>query len=257
MRGVHLRPILDYPLVLFFVSLVAFWLSVNLGCRLAVKFRETEDQAREDLSLITNASLTLLALVIGFSFSMALGRYDQRRNYEAEEANAIGTEYARAGLLADTDAKQVRALLAQYTDQRLLFYQTRDERRLRGIGTETSQIEDRMWAIVQAAANANPSNPMILVVSGMNDVLNRTGYTQAAWRYRVPRAAWWTMISLSIGCSVLIGFGAKLKRPLLMVFPFLISIALLFMADVDSPRRGLIRVPPVNLISLSESLHAR
>lgn len=252
-----MKQILDNPFLIFLISSILFWLSVSIGCLLATKLRENEDQARDDLGLITNASLTLLALMIGFSFSMALGRYDQRRNYEEEEANAIGTEYARADLLTEADAKRIRALLTQYADQRVLFYETRDEQRLGTITNETSRLENEMWSIVQAAANAKPSNVMILVVSGMNDVLNRTGYTLAAWRYRVPQAAWWTMILLSVGSSMLIGFGARFNRPRLLVFPFLVSIALFFIADIDSPRRGLIRVPPINLVSLSQSLHSR
>ena len=46
------------------------------------------------------ASLTLPGLIIGFTFSMAIDRYDQRKNYEEAEANAIGTEYLR--ILADS-----------------------------------------------------------------------------------------------------------------------------------------------------------
>jgi len=66
---------------------------------------------REDFGLILAAALTLLRLIIGFSFSMATSRYDQRKNLEEAEANAIGTEYARAGLLPAADSAKVRALL--------------------------------------------------------------------------------------------------------------------------------------------------
>jgi hypothetical protein len=61
--------------------------------------------------LVLGATLTLLSLIVGFSFSMAVGRYDQRKNLEEEEANAIGTEYARAELLPAAAAARVRALL--------------------------------------------------------------------------------------------------------------------------------------------------
>jgi hypothetical protein len=53
----------------------------------------------------------LLALIIGFSFSIAIDRYEQRRDYEEAEAKAIGTEYVRADFLASTDAAKVRVLL--------------------------------------------------------------------------------------------------------------------------------------------------
>ena len=68
---------------------------------------------REDFGVVQAATLTLLGLIIGFSFSMAIGRYDQRKNYEEAEANAIGTEYVRAGLLPAADATKVRAQLTK------------------------------------------------------------------------------------------------------------------------------------------------
>src|SRR5262245_10726477 len=69
---------------------------------------------QEGFSTVRNATLTLLGLIIGFSFSMAVTRYDQRKNYEEAEANAIGTEYVRADLLPAEDAGKVRKLLIRY-----------------------------------------------------------------------------------------------------------------------------------------------
>ena len=58
---------------------------------------------------------------------MAIERYDQRKNYEEAEANAIGTEYVRADLLPAGETAKVQALLRDYLDQRILFYKARDE----------------------------------------------------------------------------------------------------------------------------------
>jgi hypothetical protein len=70
------------------------------------------EDLREDFSVILSATLTLLGLLIGFSFSMAISRYDERKNYEEAEANAIGTEYVRADLLPAADAAKVRRPLS-------------------------------------------------------------------------------------------------------------------------------------------------
>jgi hypothetical protein len=242
--------------MVFVFSMLVLWLSVQTGAFFGRK-RPVQEDERADLSLVVNASLTLLALIIGFSFSMAVSRYDQRKNYEEEEANAIGTEYVRADLLPAADAARVRQLLTQYLDQRVLFYTTRDPRRLQSIDSETTRLQTEMWSIVQGAANANPSAPIALAVSGMNDVLNRQGYTQAAWWNRIPVGAWSLMVTLAVACSLLIGYGARRKEVMLFtILPFLVSIAFFLIADIDSPRRGVIRVHPQNLISLSESLHA-
>src|SRR5204862_4808894 len=101
-------------------------------------------------------TLTLLGLIIGFTFSMAVGRYDQRKNYEAEEANAIGTEYVRADLLPAPEAATVRKLLADYVAQRIDDYQSRDINLLRKINAQTVQLQSRMWSAVTAPSIAQP-----------------------------------------------------------------------------------------------------
>jgi len=248
--------LLDYPLFLFVVCLVGLWLAVRFGGWLRKKIWPVPEESEEDLNLLTGASLTLLALIIGFSFSMAVSRYDQRKNYEEEEANAIGTEYVRADLLPQADAAKVRQLLIQYLDQRLLFYTTHNMQRLAEVDTETSRLQAEMWSIVQNDAKAAPTPTMALVTAGMNDVLNRQGYTQAAWWNRIPVGGWSLMTLIALCCCVLTGYGAHSRGPLVItLLPFLISVSFFFIADIDSPRRGVIRVVPQNLISLSQSLH--
>jgi hypothetical protein len=102
--SVNLKELLNYPLVVFASFLVVLWLALRLGISIRGLQPVPEDE-RDDLSVVTSASLTLLALIIGFTFSMAVSRYDQRKNHEEEEANAIGTEYVRAGLLPAADGQ--------------------------------------------------------------------------------------------------------------------------------------------------------
>ena len=89
---------LNYPRLLFLFSLFVLWLAAEIGASMR-KRRRLNDEECEDFGIVQAAILTLLALLIGFSYSMAISRYDQRKNYEEAEANAIGTEYVRADLL--------------------------------------------------------------------------------------------------------------------------------------------------------------
>jgi hypothetical protein len=175
----------NYPVLFFAISVLVLWLSARLGTLLRRRNPLSSDD-REDFGFVQAASLTLLGLIIGFSFSMAIGRYDQRRNYEEAEANAIGTEFVRAGLLPASDAAQVRALLAKYIDYRVSFYRTRDQRELRQINADTNHLQTEMWSAVQNPALAQQTPVIALAVAGMNDVLNSQGYTQAAWWNRIP-----------------------------------------------------------------------
>ena len=81
---------------------------------------------------------------------MAVERYDQRKNYEEKEANAIGTEIVRTDLFPGADAAKVRARLKCYLDQRMLFYTTRDARRLDQINATTSQLQSDLCSAVKA-----------------------------------------------------------------------------------------------------------
>ena len=88
-------------------------------------------------------------------------------------------------------------------------------------------------------------------------MLNSQGYTQAAWWNRIPISAWVLLIVTALCGNVLIGYGARGDRGrpmLLIVFPVVVSISFLLIADIDAPRGGLIRVRPQNLVALSDSM---
>ena len=216
------------------------------------------EEERDDFGIILSATLTLLGLLIGFSFSMAISRYDQRKNYEEAEANAIGTEYVRADLLPPGDRARVRELLRMYVDERVLFYTTRDRGGLAKINTDTAELQNELWATVRPAATGQPTAVVALVISGMNDVLNSQGYTQAAWWNRIPLAAWALMAAIAVCCNLLVGYGARRRDwHIFLILPIAVSLAFFLISDIDSPRGGAIRVAPHNLISVSESLRAQ
>jgi hypothetical protein len=178
-----------YPWLMFAAVFAALWLASVVGSWLRRRNPSAEHEKHEDdLGIILGATLTLLALIIGFSISMASSRYDQRKNLEEAEANAIATEMLRADLLPATDAANVRTLLSAYLDQRILFYLNRDDTRRPQIDQSTSQLQAALWDAVRGPATAQPTPVMALVLAGMNDVINSQGYTQAAFWNRLPVA---------------------------------------------------------------------
>jgi hypothetical protein len=245
---------LDSPFIVLTISLVAQWLAVYAGDALRKKVRALREDERGDFDIVRAGTLTLLGLVIGFSFAMAVSRYDQRKNYEEAEANAIGTEYLRADLLPAEDAAKVRELLRKYLDQRILFYRASDERRVEQINAETGRLQAELWSAVVRGATPQPTPVVALAVSGMNDVLNSQGYTQAAWWNRIPVAAWALLGLIAISSNLLLGYGERHTTAFAFVLPIIVSISFFLIADIDSPRAGVIRVPPQNLLALSQSL---
>lgn len=248
--------IVNYPEITFVLAFILLSVSVWIGKFIGQR-RELEGAALEDFRVVQAATLTLLGLIIGFTFSMALTRYDQRKNYEEAEANAIGTEFVRAELMPPNDASKTKALLREYVEQRVRFYRVGRGTGLEEINKRTEELQAAMWSDVQAYSSDHQTPIAALVVSGMNDVLNSQGYTQASWWNRIPPAAWILMVTIAMSANLMVGFGAGAVKPrhgLLIILPLVISMAFLLIADIDSPRHGLIRVAPQNLLSLSEAL---
>ena len=245
----------DSPFILFAAVLAVQWLAAYAGDAFRRKVRPFKKEGeRADFDIVRTASLTLLGLIIGFSFAMAVSRYDQRKNLEEAEANAIGTEYLRANLLPADEASRVRELLKTYCDERTSYYVARDELRVGQIDADTAKLQAELWEVVQRVAKAQPTPIVGLVVSGMNDVLNAQGYTQAAWWNRIPFTAWMLMVLIAIACNLLLGYGEHRTTGFLLILPLVVATSLFLIADIDSPRSGIIRVQPYNLILQCDSM---
>jgi hypothetical protein len=256
--GGLMGPLNTHPAALSAIALIVLWLSALLGAMARRRRGALSLESREDLSLVLTASLTLLGLIIGFSFSMAISRYDQRKGLEEAEANAIGTEYLRADLLNSEAAALVRKTLRAYLDQRILFYTTGDQDQRTRITAVTAHLQSELWSSVIPFASSQQTPLAALVVSGMNDVLNSQGYTQAAWWNRIPPSAWALMLLVAISCNFMMGYTAARRLgprdASLVALPLLVSLSAFLIADIDSPRGGIIHVAPENLVALERSL---
>lgn len=249
--------LLDYPTTMLAVSLPSFWLSSSVGARLRGNARNPQPGGRDDLRFVLGGALTLLGVMVGFTFQMALSSYDRRKTLEVQEANAISTEYARTDLLLPADGLMVRALLKSYIDQRISNYTSRSDRRLQQASAQTIRLQNEMWSAVAASVTAQPSPLTALVVSGMDNVLDSEAYAQAAWRHHIPIAAWAVLFLISIFCNLLIGWAAPGTGGFVfLILPVALSISLFLIAEIDSPRTGSIRVEPQNLQDLARSLHS-
>ena len=247
----------DWPVILFIVTFALLWLAIGVGALIRIHARELSELLREDYAIVLGATLTLLGLIIGFTFSMATSRYDLRKSLEAAEANAIGTEYSRLNFLPADQAEPLRTLMRHYIDLRIQFYSANREPLISQINSETDSISEQMWGLVSKNATSNPSVLLGLVASGMNEVLDSRELAQAARWNRIPLAAWWLMFLIAALSNMMLGYGAKGRAPLLsLILPLTVGICFLLIADIDTPTGGLIRIHPQDLHSVAESMKA-
>ena len=201
-----MRWLLDHPLILMLATVALLWCATRIGAALRARQGKLDDASSGDFDIVLGATLTLLGLIVGFSFSMSSSRYDQRKNLEEAEANAIGTAYARAALLPATDVATVRTLLKDYTGLRVRFYAStglgyysaRDAQEQRELYRVTGRAQEQLWAKVAAAALAAPSALTSLAAAATNDAINAQGYAQAASWNRIPTASWALLYMLAI-----------------------------------------------------------
>jgi hypothetical protein len=246
----------DSPFMVFAAVLIVQWLAAYAGDTFRKKVRPLRRDERLDFDIVRTAALTLLGLIIGFSFAMAVSRYDQRKNLEEAEANAIGTAFLRADFLPADVAARVRDLLKSYCDERMAYYVARDEQRVGEIDADVRKLQSELWTAVAHVATVQSTPVIALAASGMNDVLNSQVSTQAAWWNRIPFTAWVLMGLIAVACNLLMGYGEHRTTAFLVILPLIISTSLFLIADIDSPRTGIIRVQPLNLMSQCVSMKA-
>jgi hypothetical protein len=247
----------DHPAVLFIVLLVVFVSAVAFGAFVLRRLVVLPAEDREDFNIIQTSTLTLLALLVGFSLSMAVNRYDTRKTLEEGEANAIGTEYSRADLADAAIGAEMKSALVRYTKLRLAYYRTRVPDEVAQINRDTTNVQAQLWRLATDVAKDKPTPIGALVVAGMNDVLNSQDYSEAARINHIPLGAWFLMIIIALLGCVVQGYGAKgsLRKGLLItILPATVALSLALIADIDSPKGGIIRVEPRDLGRLLRSL---
>ena len=255
------EPLLVITLVLLALLTLADEAGYRLGAR---ERRPPSDAVRAQVGTIQGALLALFALILGFTFSMAVARYDLRKQAVVREANAIGTAFLRVGLLPAGDRERATDLFRRYVNVRVnaTTRSTTDTPEQLKLEAEAGRLQTSLWDLATAAAEADArSVPAGLFVQGLNDMIDSMGEQDAARYNTVPE----TVILLLFGFAVLaigvVGFGNGLVGSRSLgatgVLVTLIVMVIILIMDLDRPGRGLIRVSQVSLHKLEQTVGAR
>ena len=243
------------------VIVSAFLLAAaELGFRFGLRLHRAKDEARKgQISGVQGAMLGLLALLLGFTFAMAVGRYEKRRELVLDEANAIGTTYLRASLLPQAHQAAVEDLLRRYVDVRLAFYGAgADRTRQAAAEKNAAKIQRELWSHAIAAGKETPSPIVATFISTLNETIDLDAARLHALRTHVPGAVWLLVLAVSAcGCCASgYGAGASGARSAFanIALPLLIAVVITLIADLDRPRHGLIGINQQPLLDLKGSL---
>jgi hypothetical protein len=248
-------------LVLALAVIGSLLATIELGYRLGGKLPPgLTDSAKSPVLAISGAILGLLALLLGFTFSMSLSRFDQRRQLVVQEANAIGTTYLRSGLLPEPDRSAVADLLRSYVDARLDFFNRRgDPAEFKRVIDRTEKLQGELWSHVATAVEKD-SRPVTtgLFIQTLNEVIDLHAERVAAMENHVPESVLLLLLLVALLAAMLVGYGCGFanRRHLLStsVLALLIGTVIVVIIDLDRPARGLIRVSQESMIRLRESM---
>jgi hypothetical protein len=240
-----------YPPSVFLLFPVMILLQ-GLGRRLRSK-----GAVAEASSAIEGAIFGLFGLLLAFTFSGAITRYDNHRLLLTEEVNDIGTAYLRLDLLPPQSRPELQQLFRDYTNSRMnMFNRTEME-----ILPETARLQGVIWQRATAAASLPGANPDAtkLLLPALNNMIDITSTRRNAFNMHPPAVVFWLLLFFSGGSALMAGFSMK-SGPRDWVYSIALALAVTLtvytIIDVEYPRRGLIRLHDSDkaLISLRESM---
>ena len=233
--------------------------AASVGFAAGVYLRRHSDRYREPFGVVQGALLGLVALLIAFGLSLALGRYEDRRAATVAEANAIGTSYLRAQLIAEPERSRSLALFRQYTDLAIrVAHEVPGSSSMRRTTAQEGVLQRRLWRLGGRSIAAAPvASAPRLYVDSLNDTFDDQEARLSALNNRVPGAVLAVeVIASAVALGLLAVHIAILGRgfgPVLLAAA-LVSVLLLVTFDLDRPTRGLIKVPATPLVTVRASM---
>ncbi len=243
-----------------FVAIIVF---NEVGFRIGRFVQSRTDSEVKTLTGSIQASiLGLLALLLGFTFSMSMQRFDNRNMALIDEANVIGTAALRVQLLPEQYKHEAHEMLRNYVDLRAAIGQldlTKREERAR-YNKQITDLQSELWSLAIEATNDDP-RPVTTgaFVKSLNDVIDSQGRRNAILQMHVPELILILLFVVFISSGGILGYsggisGKRIIAPVTLV-SLLITLIVFIIIDLDRPKRGLIQVNQEVMIELQNYLN--
>jgi hypothetical protein len=244
---------------IFVVGLVAILGACEIGRLFGVR---ATGRGGDDVSTLEGAVLGLLALMIGFTFAMALTRFEARRDAVLNEANAIGTTALRARLLPAPHSAEALKSVREYVKIRLDITQrvvTATE--LKAAIGRSNEIQEALWRNAKGlAAKDTGVVPTGLFIQTLNEMIDSQGKRLHALQSRVPNIVFLALYGVAIVAFMFAGYanGLEARRVRLPIYVMgaLVSAVILLIQDLDRPATGFINVSQQPMIDTAASIAA-
>ncbi|HUN68853.1 MAG TPA: DUF4239 domain-containing protein [Burkholderiales bacterium] len=237
---------------MFFGILLCLTLGRMIGRRALARYGEA---GQPNIGSLESAVFALMGLLIAFTFSGALSRFDARRAQAVDEANAIGTAYLRIDLLPAAAQPKLREAFREYTDARIATYKKLADAAAARLEVARSQrLQSEIWAQSVAAARLPDGRPSaeMLMVPALNQMFDITTVRFAATQIHPPTIVYAMLIGLALAAALLAGYqsaGDKTRDWVHQIgFAAIVSFTVYVILDIEYPRLGWVRLDAIDQV---------
>ena len=235
--------------------------AAHVGYRLAQR-QPSRAEAASQIAAVQGAVFGLLALLLAFTFSLAISRFDTRKEMLRDEANAIGTTYLRAQLLPEPMRSRVPPLLRAYVGTRFELHEVSFvPARLREVSRRSGALHTRLWEEAVAASRTDRESKVIpLFVMSLNEMIDMHAKHLAAIRNLIPPWLFMLLFAVALVALGVTGYGSGPNRTQAFVLNALMALVItavtMLIFDLHRPARGFIRVDMAPMVDLRDGMGA-
>jgi hypothetical protein len=244
-------------IIILFVFFALMLAATEAGFRLGRKAEvNTPDKIKASVSTVEGAMLGVLGLLLGFTMSMAVSRFEARKQLVLDEANAIGTACLRAELLPAPEGPEIGSLLRQYINVRVQYGTTgNDPTQVDRSRAESARLQNEFWSRAVAYGQKDPNSVRAgLLLQALNQAIDLESARRMAFQNHVPDTVIYANGIVGILAVMLVGyaFGLNGRRQMFSICALAVAITLVLgvVVDLDRPRSGFIRVSQQPMIDL-------
>ena len=245
--------------VLFFALLAAIEFGHWLGRRFPA---DAWSGIGSSFLSMSSANTALLGLLLAFSFSMSLSRFEARKVAVLKEANAISVVATRSDFLQAEPRQKVRAMLRDYVDSRVAYHDVVAETaKAAQLFDEAKALQARIWAVVSMVENyreSSPSTQFSALSSAFTDMSVALNERRFAIENQIPSLVIVLLLLVMVQAAAMAGhaFGASRKRVWLALygFPLVVSLVTYTILDLDRPSLGWVIIEQPSMLQLQASL---
>ena len=262
--NIDFSPLYTFPIwVAGLIFVIILVITLESGFRVGLKRRDTwKDADSGGGAVVLTSMFAVMGLVLAFTYASGVSRYDTRKNAVMTEANALGTAFHRADLVAEPGRTELRAILLDYARSRVFEQGTLSSNEERSaILNATLEKQAKLWpATKRVVQQGNPGPVEVSLVAAINGVLDAHTIRFSAAIDKLPKVTMWMLVFIAGASLAVAGYNAgiqgRMSRWRMTAFALVLTFLMLVILDFDRPNDGMVIVNNASIRSVIADMEA-